>query len=90
MPLYRARIPPSVLYMVIIVAHMPGNFVLGPWPSAAKEADCMESRVRTMSRGYVKNTDVIPAAPPQIKRRREVRSAPGVGSKNCNNVSNEL
>jgi hypothetical protein len=32
---------------------------------------------------------VIPAAPPHIKRLREVRSAPGVGSKNCSNVSDE-
>ena len=36
-----------------------------------------------MSKGYVQNTDVIPAEPPQTRRLMEVRSAPGEGSKNC-------
>jgi hypothetical protein len=37
-----------------------------------------------MSRGYVKKTEVIPAAPPQTKRLTEFKSAPGDASKNCN------
>jgi hypothetical protein len=38
--------------------------------------------VRTMSRGYVQKTEVMPAAPPHTKRLTELRSAPGDGSKN--------
>lgn len=49
MPLYSAARPPSVLYMVTIVVHMPGSS-LG-LASTAKEADWMDRRVRTMSRG---------------------------------------
>jgi hypothetical protein len=82
MPLYKARMPPSVLYIVIIVSHMPGSFSLDAWLSAANDADWIERRVRTISRGYVKNTDVIPAAPPHTRRRTELRSAPGDVSKN--------
>jgi hypothetical protein len=65
------------------VAHIPGSFFLGAPLSAANEADWIESRVRTMSRGYVKKTDVIPASPPHTRRLAEVKSAPGVASKNC-------
>jgi hypothetical protein len=61
---------------------MPGNFVLGVPPRAANEADWIERRVRTISRGYVKNTEVIPARPPHTSRLAELRSAPGEGSKN--------
>lgn len=50
MPRYSAANPPSVLYMRIRVAHMPGSS-LGRSPSSAKEADWIERRVRTMSRG---------------------------------------
>ena len=68
MPRYRAKKPPSFLYIAINVPHMPGSlppdFLLRPW----KDADCIDSRVRTMSRGYVKVTEVIPARPPQIRR----------------------
>jgi hypothetical protein len=81
-PLYRAGIPPSVLYIVDIVAHMPGS--LAPcFPRAANEADWMDNRVRTISRGYVKNTEVMPAAPPQTRRLKELISPPGEDSKNC-------
>jgi hypothetical protein len=81
-PLYKASIPPSVLYMVTRVTHIPGNFFpVGCW-SVANDADWIESLVRTMSRGYVKNTDVIPADPPQTRRLTEVSSPPGVDSKN--------
>lgn len=65
-----------------MVAHIPGSCFLDASPSAAKDADWIDSRVRTISRGYVRNTDVIPAAPPHIKRLKEPRSAPGEGSKN--------
>ncbi len=44
---------------------MPGSLSLGTSPNAAKEAVCMESRVRMMSSGYVKTTEVMPATPPQ-------------------------
>jgi hypothetical protein len=50
MPRYNATMPPSVRYMVTIVAHMPGSF-LGLEPSSAKEADWIDKRVRTMSSG---------------------------------------
>jgi hypothetical protein len=85
MPLYKANMPPSVLYIVTKVPHIPGSFVLGDLPKAANDADWMESRVRTMSRGYVKKTEVMPAAPPHIKRRSEFIS-PCV-SKNYNKIS---
>jgi hypothetical protein len=62
--------------MITMVAHIPGSFVFGAFLRAANDADWMESRVRTMSRGYVKNTEVMPAAPPQIKRRTELISPP--------------
>ena len=81
-PLYNARMPPSVLYIIFIVSHMPGNFFLATPPNAAKEADCMESRVRTISRGYVSVTEVMPAAPPHRSLRKGVKSAPGDGSTN--------
>lgn len=47
---------------------MPGSF--SPWARwrEEKEADWMERRVRTMSRGYVKETEVMPARPPQRRR----------------------
>jgi hypothetical protein len=82
MPLYNASIPPSVLYIVTIVAHIPGSFALCAWPSAANDADWIERRVRTISRGYVQKTEVMPAAPPQTKRLMEFKSAPGDASKN--------
>lgn len=37
-PLYNARTPPSVLYIVFNVANMPGNLVPG-FPKAANDAD---------------------------------------------------
>lgn len=42
----------------------------------------MDSRVRTMSRGYVHVTDVMPARPPQRRRWYAPRGAPGSLSKN--------
>jgi hypothetical protein len=81
MPLYRPRMPPSVLYILIIVCHIPGNFP-SCLPSAAKPADCIDNRVRTMSSGYVNVTEVMPAKPPQSNLRTGERSAPGVGSAN--------
>lgn len=48
----------------------------------AKEADCIDRRVRTMSNGYVNVTEVMPAAPPQMSRLIGERSAPGEGSAN--------
>lgn len=39
MPLYRARKPPSVLYIVIMVAHMPGSLLLVSSEIEAKDAD---------------------------------------------------
>ena len=50
-PLYKARKPPSVLYIVIMVAHMPGSLLLVSSESVAKDADCIDNRVRTISRG---------------------------------------
>lgn len=41
----------------------------------------MESRVRTMSRGYVRKTDVMPAKPPQMSRVKGESGASGYGSK---------
>lgn len=68
--------------MVINVSHIPGNFLLDASPRAAKETDCIDSRVRTISRGYVNVTEVMPAAPPQTSRRMGERSAPGEDSAN--------
>ena len=82
MPLYSAKKPPSVLYIVTMVTHIPGNFFCDASLSAAKDADCMDNRVRTISNGYVKVTDVIPAAPPHTSRLNGDRSAPGEGSTN--------
>lgn len=81
MPRYRPRIPPSVLYILIMVCHIPGNFP-SCLANAAKPADCIDNRVRTMSRGYVNVTEVMPAKPPQSNRRTGERSAPGAGSAN--------
>lgn len=61
---------------------MPGSFFVVRPPNAAKEADCIDNRVRTISSGYVKVTEVMPAAPPQMRRLRGERSAPGEGSMN--------
>lgn len=82
MPLYSARMPPSVLYIVFNVAHMPGSCFRDASPREANEADWMESLVRTMSNGYVNVTEVIPAAPPHRSRLKGERSAPGEGSAN--------
>ena len=61
---------------------MPGGFGLFFGPNAANDADCIESLVRTMSRGYVTVTEVMPAHPPHMSLRSGVRSAPGEGSAN--------
>jgi hypothetical protein len=87
MPRYNAGNPPSVVYMVIIVDHIPGSLLCEASPSAAKDADWIDKRVRTMSSGYVKVTDVIPAAPPQISLCRGSRSAPGETSTSYRTVS---
>ena len=42
----------------------------------------MESRVLTMSRGYVKVTEVMPANAPHTNRLNGVRSAPGESATN--------
>ena len=65
-----------------MVCHIPGSFP-SDWPNAAKPADCIDNRVRTMSSGYVVVTEVIPAKPPHRSLRRGERSAPGDGSANC-------
>ena len=57
-----------------MVDHMPGSFFRDASPSAANDADCIESRVLTMSNGYVQVTEVMPAAPPQTSRLRGVSS----------------
>jgi hypothetical protein len=75
--------PPSCLYITIIVGHIPGNCPLGLSPNAAKEADCMDNRVRTMSKGYVKKTDVMPAIPPHTSLSTGLKGAPGELSKKC-------
>jgi len=69
--------------MVFSVGHIPGSFTPFARCSSEKEADCIDSRVRTMSSGYVNVTDVIPATPPQQSLRNGPKSAPGVSSKNC-------
>ena len=51
MPLYNARKPPSVLYIVTIVAHMPGSFLLISSDIVPSDADCIDNLVRTMSKG---------------------------------------
>lgn len=81
-PLYKAGIPPSVLYMVTSVLHIPGKFLLCKSVNWAKDADCTDNLVLTISRGYVKVTEVMPANPPQMSRLKGVRSAPGDGSMN--------
>ena len=86
MPLYKPRIPPSVRYILTMVCHIPGNFP-SRFPNAAKPADCIDNRVRTMSSGYVNVTDVIPAKPPHSSLRTGGRSAPGDGSANYRSVS---
>ena len=65
-----------------MVAHIPGSFLLVSSDIVANEADCIDKRVRTMSKGYVKVTEVMPAAPPHTSRLNGDRSAPGVGSAN--------
>lgn len=82
MPLYSANHPPSVMYIVFRVGHIPGNFSPFALCSSENDADWIDSRVRTMSRGYVNVTDVIPAMPPQASRCIGLRLAPGVLSKN--------
>lgn len=72
--------PPSVLYIETKVDHIPGSS-FGLFPSSVNEADWMESLVLTISSGYVKKTDVMPARPPQTRRVKEDRSAPGDVSK---------
>ena len=54
--------------MVTKSSNIPGSFSLLE-PNSLKEADWIESLVRTMSRGYVNVTDVMPAKPPHIKRQ---------------------
>lgn len=61
---------------------MPGS-LCGFAPSSAKDADCIESRVLTISKGYVTNTEVTPAKPPQMSRLKEVRPDPGYSSNIC-------
>ena len=80
-PRYKPVRPPSVLYILIIVASMPGS-CRSDVPKAAKEADCIDRRVLTMSKGYVKVTEVMPAQPPHTSLLRGDRSAPGEGSAN--------
>lgn len=75
--------PPSVLYIVTSVAHMPGRFRFCVSLKIANEADWMDNLVLTMSRGYVKVTEVMPAAAPQNSLRIGVRSAPGEASIYC-------
>jgi hypothetical protein len=73
--------PPSVLYILIIVAIMPGSCP-SDLPSEAKDADCIDNLVLTISKGYVKVTEVMPAQPPHTNLRRGDKSAPGDGSAN--------
>ena len=82
-PRYSALMPPSCLYIWISVAHMPGSFFsASAFDRPLKDADWIDKRVRTMSRGYVTVTDVMPAIAPQHKRLNGVRGSPGSGSKN--------
>lgn len=69
--------------MVTIVGHMPGNSPLGLLPRAANDADWIESRVRTMSSGYVKKTEVMPAMPPHSSLSTGWSGDPGEVSKKC-------
>jgi hypothetical protein len=64
-----------------MVAIMPGSCP-SDVPSEANEADCIDRRVLTMSKGYVKVTEVMPAQPPHTNLRNGDRSAPGEGSAN--------
>lgn len=80
MPLYNAMKPPSCRYIRRIVWNIPGSLKFGLAPSSEKEADWIESRVRTISKGYVTVTEVMPASPPQINRRSGVSSTFGEGS----------
>lgn len=43
----------------------------------------MDSRVLTISNGYVNVTDVMPAMAPQTRRLSAGKGAPGDDSKNC-------
>ena len=85
MPLYSAVKPPSVLYITPIVPNMPGSFFSAFAAASllkfANDADWIDSRVRTMSSGYVKVTDVIPAIAPHTNLRSGGRGAPGEVSK---------
>ena len=56
-PRYKATNPPSVLYMFFIVANMPGSFV--SFFNEANEADWIDNRVRTISRGYVATVALV-------------------------------
>lgn len=68
MPLYRAKNPPSFLYIDAISAHMPGSFSPAFLLIPENEALCIDNRVLTISRGYVHVTEVMPAQPPQNSR----------------------
>jgi hypothetical protein len=82
MPRYNAFHPPSFLYMSTISSNMPGNFWCASLdPNSLKDADCIDNRVRTISRGYVNVTEVMPAAAPQNSRFSALRGFPGVVSK---------
>ena len=62
---------------------MPGSFCPASFFKLSNDADWIDNRVRTMSKGYVVETEVIPARPPQNNRWYGPRGAPGVSSKNC-------
>lgn len=76
--------PPSCLYIATKVGHMPGSFSPACLlPNAAKDADWIDNRVRTMSNGYVKQTEVMPAIPPHNSLWKGLKEAPGLLSKIC-------
>lgn len=58
-----------------MVGHIPGGLP-SRLANDAKEAVWMDNLVLTMSSGYVKVTEVIPATPPHNNRSKEVRLCP--------------
>jgi hypothetical protein len=61
---------------------MPGSFSPASLFKLEKDADWIDSLVRTMSSGYVHVTEVMPARPPQSNRWYASSGAPGSFSKN--------
>jgi len=76
--------------MLLIKDIIPGNFSPGPeCSSPLNEADWIDRRVRTMSSGYVSETEVMPAVAPQKSLCTGLSAWPGLLSKNYHHASDQ-